>query len=230
MNSIKSYIPIVVVCLKACVIELLCHSLCIWLYLYLRWRRSYYIVFLSETSELHLYLMWRGSWILCQLGPQSSALLAPQGQVLGIQRAASNLEQNRVCIWGFYICICIFSPVFALEIRGSVCEHLPGTKGPSARHHPQEAGGERNQSNQIPNSNWIKRKTLLVHFLISGYLSTPLCHENQVYKHFPFDYIPSPYLGRFLEAVQRAGKGRNVHSHCSSHQLQLFWKKYISSR
>ena len=24
---------------------------------------------------------------------------------------------------------------------------------------------------------WIKRKTLLVHFLISGYLSTPLCHE-----------------------------------------------------
>ena len=77
---------------------------------------------------------------------------------------------------------------------------------------------------------WIKRKTLLVHFLISGYLSTPLCHENQVYKHFPFDYIPSPYLGRFLEAVQRAGKGRNVHSHCSSHQLQLFWKKYISSR
>ena len=156
MNSIKNYIPIVVVCLKACMIELLCHSLCIWLYLYLRWRRSYYIVFLSETFELHLYLMWRGSWILCQLGPQSSALLAPQGQVLGIQRAASNLEQNRVCIWGFlhlylcfFICVCIFSPVFALEIRGSVCEHLPGTKGPSARHHPQEAGGERNQSNQI---------------------------------------------------------------------------------
>ena len=54
---------------------------------------------------------------------------------------------------------------------------------------------------------WINRKTLLVHFLTSGYLSTPLCHENQVYKHFPFDYIPSPYLGRFLEAVQRAGKG-----------------------
>ena len=100
-----------------------------------------------------------------------------------------------------------FSPVFALEIRGSVCEHFPGTKGPSARHHPQEAGGERNQSNQIPNSNWIKRKTLLVHFLISGYLSTPLCHENQVYKHFPFDYIPSPYLGGSLRRSRELAKG-----------------------
>ena len=222
------------VCLKACVIELLCHSLCIWLYLYLRWRRSYYIVFLSETSELHLYLMWRGSWLLCQLGPQSSALLAPQGQVLGIQRAASNLEQNRVCIWGFYICICIFHLylyfftcictwdkrkclwAFAWH-QGSFCS-------------TSSARSRRGKKSKQPNSPWINRKTLLVHFLISGYLSTPLCHENQVYKHFPFDYIPSPYLGRFLEAVQRAGKGRNVHSHCSTHQLQLFWKKYISSR
>ena len=53
-------------------------------------------------------------------------------------------------VFVFFHMYLYFSPVFALEIRGSVCEHLPGTKGPSARHHPQEAGGERNQSNQIP--------------------------------------------------------------------------------
>ena len=122
---------------------------------YLTWRRSYYIVFLSETSELHLYLMWRGSWILCQLGPQSSALLAPQGQVLGIQRAASNLEQNRVCIWGFYICIRIFH--LYLYFFTCICTWdkrkclwaFPWHQGSFCSTSSARSRGERNQSNQI---------------------------------------------------------------------------------